>query len=93
MPCEHESFEANVNVARIPSVEGGPIERWMADVTVKCVQCGTPFRFIGLPAGVDLNSPMVSIDGTEGRFPIHPKGQSLSELEGTPIGFTVRKTK
>ena len=86
--CQHESFECDVTVNRIEDVR-----RFMADVRVKCVQCGIPFRFIGLPAGMDYNSPCVSVDGCEGRFPIHPKGDSLSELEGTPIGFTVRKTK
>lgn len=93
MSCEHESFEANVAVNRMPAVEGGPIKHYSADVTIRCVQCGEPFRFIGLPAGVDFTSPTVSVDGCEGRFPILPKSESLSELEGTPIGFTVRKAK
>lgn len=88
MACKHERFFCNVNVNRIED-----IGRFMADITVKCEDCGTPFRFIGLPAGMDYNSPCVSVDGCEGRFPIHPKGESLSELEGTPLGFTVRKQK
>lgn len=86
--CEHRSFECDVIVNRIEDVG-----RFMADVRVKCVECGVPFRFIGLPAGLDYNSPCVSVDGTEGRFPIHPKGETLSELEGTPHGFTVRKVQ
>jgi hypothetical protein len=86
--CEHNSFDCNVNVNQIED-----IGRFSADVTIKCIDCGTPFRFIGLPAGLDLNSPTVSVDATEGRFPIAPKGEVLSELEGTAIGFSVRKTK
>lgn len=86
--CKHTDFEASVQVNRLDDVG-----RFMADVRVKCAECGTPFRFVGLPSGVDLNSPTVSIDATEGRFPIGPKGEVLSELEGTPIGFTVRKDK
>ena len=86
--CKHESFECNVTVNRFEDVN-----RFMADVTVKCVQCGESFRFIRLPAGLDFNSPCVSVDGCEGRFPIHPKGESLSELEGSPQGFTARRTQ
>lgn len=84
--CKHEAFDCNVMVNRIED-----IGRFMADVKVECSQCKTPFRFIGLPAGVDYNGACVSVDGTEGRFAIAPKGAVLSELEGTPIGFTVRK--
>ena len=84
--CKHEAFECNVAVASMED-----IGRFQADVTIRCQQCGTPFRFIGLPTGLDLNGASVSVDGTEGRFAIAPKGEVMSELEGTPIGFTVRK--
>jgi len=90
--CPHENFEAVVDVNRITETEGGPAVRFNADVRITCAGCGTPFRFIGLPAGLDLNSPTVSVDATEGRFPIAPKGEVVSELEGTPIGFSIHKT-
>lgn len=86
--CEHKNFEADVTVNRIED-----IGRFMADVRVRCVDCGTPFRFVGLPAGMDYNSPTVSVDATEGRFPIAPKGEVPSELEGTPIGFSARRVQ
>ena len=90
--CEHNDFEAVVTVNRMPSVENGPINSWMADVTVKCAQCGTPFRFVGLPAGCDLNSPCVSVNAEEARMPIAPRGHVRSELEGgTEVGFSIRK--
>lgn len=91
MPCKHERFEATVSVGRLLSRQPDDDQavRFMADVRVKCVECGTPFSFIGLPAGSDINSPMVSVDGTEGRFPIHPRGETLTVLEGP--SFTVRK--
>ena len=92
MACEHESFDADVQVARMPSVEGGPINRYSASIRIKCVQCGTPFRFIGLPCGIDLNGAAVSIGGTEGRFAIAPKGEVITPLEGV-TGFTARRTK
>jgi hypothetical protein len=85
--CKHESFECDVNVNRLDDVG-----RFSADVRIRCVQCGTPFRFIGLPTGLDLNGASVSVDGTEGRFAIAPKGEVVTPLDGVG-GFTVRRTK
>lgn len=84
--CEHPVFDANVSVCRLED-----IGRFTADVTINCAVCGVSMRFIGLPAGLDLNGASVSVCGTEGRFAIAPKGEVVSELEGTPVGFTVRK--
>lgn len=92
-PCPHENFMADVQVARMPTVEGGPIKRYMADVRVKCNDCGLPFRFIGLPAGLDLNGASVSIDATEARLAIAPKGEVVSVLEGGVVGFSIRKAQ
>jgi hypothetical protein len=89
--CRHEAFACEVNIARITNETGDLVERYQANVTVTCEECNTKFRFIGLPAGLDLNGAAVSVDGTEGRFTIAPKGEVLSELEGTPVGFSVRK--
>jgi hypothetical protein len=72
------------------SREGGPIERYSVDVRVQCADCGHKFRFIGLPAGLDLNGAAVSIDGTEARLAIAPKGEVVTPLEGVG-GFTVRR--
>lgn len=88
--CEHLNFECECDVNRMPTKEGGPIERYSMAVRVKCSECGTPFRFIGLPAGLDLNGAAVSVDATEGRFAIAPKGQVVSVLEGGVVGFSVR---
>ena len=85
--CEHLNFTANVDVNRL--VDSG---RFQADVRIRCVDCGVPMRFIGLPAGLDLNGAAVSVDGTEGRFAIAPKGEVITVMEDAPLGFTVRKS-
>ena len=85
--CAHHNFDCFVNVARIEDVG-----RFMADVTVRCADCGTPFRFIGLPTGLDLDGACASVDGTEARLAIAPKGEVVTPLEGLS-GFTVRRTK
>lgn len=84
--CNHEDFAAEVDVTRLS--DSG---RLTADVRIKCAQCGLPMRFIGLPAGVDLNGAATSADGTEGRFAIAPKGEVLTVIDGAPSGFTIRR--
>ena len=87
MNCKHLNFSCNVDVNRIED-----IGRFVADVRITCDDCGIPFRFIGLPAGMDYNGACVSVDATEARLAIAPKGEVLSELEGGVVGFSVRKT-
>ncbi len=65
--CEHKEFEANVEVNRIEDVQ-----KFAADVHIVCRDCKTPFRFLGLPGGVSLSHPTVSIDAIEARLPIAP---------------------
>lgn len=92
-PCEHNNFLADVDVNRLEN-KHGEIHRYQADVRIKCTECGLPFRFIGLPAGMDLNGAAVSIDGQEARLAIAPKGEVLTPLEDTDIhGFTVRRER
>jgi len=87
MPCAHPDFAAEVTVNRLEDTG-----RFNADVRITCAACGVPFRFIGLPAGVDLNGAAVSVDGTEARLAVAPKGEVITPLEGVG-GFTVRRTK
>jgi hypothetical protein len=84
--CEHEVFAAEVDVNRL--TDSG---RFQADVRIKCSQCGTPMRFIGLPCGLDLNGAATNPDATEARLAIGPKGQVIPFVEGAPMGFSVRK--
>ena len=87
--CKHENFLADVQVNRLPETEGGPVKRYCADVRIKCTDCDLPFRFIGLPAGLDLNGAATSIDATEARLAIAPKGEVVSGMEGVR-GFSIR---
>lgn len=87
--CKHKSIDCNLAMAFIEDTN-----RWQADIRITCADCGTPFRFIGLPAGLDMNGAAVSVDGQEGRFSVAPKGQVVTPLESTECsGFTVRKVK
>lgn len=86
-PCPHKNFEAVVAVARIGD---GPIpDAYSAGVTIKCTDCDEPFRFIGVPAGLSSNRPMVSPDETELRAPIRPASSDPDFGLGIP-GFAIR---
>lgn len=70
--CQHYNFAAKVQVGRLTHGDDGPVTGYSADVTVKCADCGLPFRFIGLAAGNHFAEPRVSVDGQELRAPIEP---------------------
>ncbi len=65
--CTHKEFEASVAVNRIED-----IGRFAADVRIVCCECKTPFYFLGLPGGIHIDHPTVSVDATEARLPIAP---------------------
>lgn len=44
----------------------------MADVTVSCSECQTPFHFVGVQYGLSFKFPRVGADATELRIPIEP---------------------
>lgn len=80
--CNHENFEAQVDVNRFVD-----IGRFAVDVRVNCVDCGIPFRFLGLPGGLRLEGAAVSVDGTEARLAIAPIGEEIKPIVGT-TGFS-----
>lgn len=85
--CQHENFCVSATINRVEGKDGG-IEHFSADIRITCEECGVPMCFLGLPRGLDLNGASVNLDGSEGRFAIHPKGQTKAELA---LGFHIRK--
>jgi len=70
------NFRAHVAVNRIED-KGA----FAADVRVWCTECGIPFQFLGLEAGLDMQGARVSVDGLEARMAICPQGQAPSPLD------------
>lgn len=69
--CAHENFEANVAVGRLVENDGDTDPHaFVANVTVRCADCGEPFLWRGLPYGVETEKPCVSLSGAEARLPI-----------------------
>lgn len=83
--CSHPDFEVHVAVNRLE--DNG---RFNADVRINCCACGSPFRFYGLPVGLNLDGAAVSVDGTEARLAIGPIGRVPPKIKGV-TGFTVTK--
>lgn len=91
--CAHMNFAADVKVARVEEKEGGPIIAFMADITVKCSDCGLPFRWVGpYDLGMSYDKPMLGVDRQELRAPIEPDVlESIERMRppGQPTGFSI----
>jgi hypothetical protein len=60
--------------------------RYMCEVKLKCVDCGQPFRFMGLPLGLNMNGAAMGLDGLEARLAIMPADRIPHPLQGV-TGF------
>lgn len=86
MTCQHMNFDAEVRVARIEN-KG----RFVAEIQIKCRDCGIPMQFMGLKPGFDFDGATVSLDGLEANIGIHPQGQQPNPLQKL-MGYTVANT-
>jgi hypothetical protein len=71
--CAHQDFEAVVDVHRLED-EPGKVRAFLADVRIRCAQCGRQFQFLGLDQGLDIGGAAVSFDRTEAHLTISPDG-------------------
>lgn len=81
--CRHLDFKANVGVARLK--DSG---NFIAEITIRCRDCGLPFQFNGLQPGLDLHGAAVSADGLEARISISPKGARPNPVQ--VMGFGIK---
>jgi hypothetical protein len=88
-PCPHEDFHTEVGINRLTSEPDGPVTAYIADIRIRCVQCDEPFRWVGVPAGMKPDRPMVSIDETELHAPIRPASADPDFGLGIP-GYAIR---
>jgi hypothetical protein len=77
------NFDASVRVARIED-KG----RFVAEIRITCMDCGTPMQFMGLSPGFNFNGATVSLDGLEANIGIFPQGQQPNPLQQL-MGHTV----
>lgn len=80
MSCQHEQFECVAKIGRLTDGDDGPVTGYAADIRIRCIQCGMPFEFIGVPGGYSPAQPMVSFDATELRAPIRPSSDPVEHF-------------
>lgn len=81
--CQHMSFKAKVDVIRIEDTG-----MKYAELTIKCVDCGSPAQFRGLQYGSTPAAPTVSPDCQEVRLPFLCEGDAYIPM--TPAGAAGR---
>lgn len=86
-PCPHMNFQVEADVHRLTKTENGPVTGYMADLRIRCVDCGRRFQFIGLPAGMNMSGATVSIDALEAHLAICPQGEDPSVLDKIAVHF------
>lgn len=90
--CPHENFSGHIHVARlgdgVEESEGGQIIGYSAALTIMCVDCEEPFRFVGVKAGLSQAMPMCSPSEEEIRLPIRPASSDPDFGLGIP-GFSI----
>lgn len=91
-PCPHENFAAEVDMNRLADDDHGrpdTIVGFSADIRVRCAECGEPFRWVGVPAGLSARGPTCSVDETELRAPLRPASSDPDFGMGIP-GYAIR---
>lgn len=88
--CEHPDFEVHAAIGRLTDTDDGPVTAYVAEIRVRCADCGEPFRWVGVAAGAMPDRPMCSVDETELRAPIRPASSDPDFGLGIP-GFAVRR--
>lgn len=88
MSCEHNDFEAHVNVFRLEDCGA-----FACEIRVHCKECGEPFTFPPMPMGLCSHEARINLDGTELRLPMKPKSQSAFPTFGGMTGFEVRSER
>ena len=88
--CPHGEFHLFGDVNRVVRDMGDTVPvGYFADVQVRCTQCGEPFRWTGLRAGMNPAYPTCSVDERILCAPIRPASADPDFGLGLP-GFAIR---
>ena len=82
MDCKHINFISHTSVARLTDQDDEEkIIGYSANIKIRCIHCGIPFEFIGVPGGYSPGQPMVNFDSTELRAPIKPSSDPVEQTK------------
>ncbi len=68
--CDHMNFRGGFEVTRL--TDDDIVTGYNAEIEIKCMDCDSPFYFVGVSGGFSPNKPMRNFDGTKLRAPIMP---------------------
>lgn len=83
MSCSHDGFTGEVKIARLDDTG-----QFVAEIQVRCAECGLPFRFLGPPTGLSFAHPTVDVPATTLHAPIAPGERTIADVP-TSITFSV----
>jgi hypothetical protein len=94
-PCPHENFDVLACVNRLTKTDDDPtVIGFSADIKIECRDCGEPFRWTGVPAGLSPAQPMCSVDEATLSAPIRPASADPDFGLGLPgYAVTVREPR
>lgn len=88
--CPHRRFHVQGDIDRVVETTGDTVPvGFYASVAVTCDECGEPFRWTGLPAGLSPGHPTCSVDERILVAPLRPASADPDFGLGLP-GFAVR---
>jgi hypothetical protein len=95
--CQHEDFEAMVEVARITDGPDEDVVGFAAEVTIVCAVCRRSMGFRGLTPGMPASEPGVTPDALTARLPLISPEEldtlgplAAMQMPSGVAGFTMR---
>lgn len=82
MTCKHLNFDVQPTVARMEDTGA-----FMLELKCHCTDCGKPFQFLGLQAGLDMQGARCSLDGLQAMLAIAPEGERPSPFQRMQFGI------
>ena len=70
--CEHASIRATVTVVKYAEYQRDGEDNRMAEIVMRCTECGVPFRFNGVPGGVHPRAARCGVAAVQLRAPVSP---------------------
>lgn len=70
--CKHMKFQSAISVYRLTEPGSDEVKGYVADVRIKCSDCGVPMEFLCERQGSSLTEPAASLDHKELRCPLRP---------------------
>ncbi|MGI9487329.1 MAG: hypothetical protein ACR2RF_15920 [Geminicoccaceae bacterium] len=85
--CQHSDVHFDINQNHFGDTNVSSL-----DLTATCKICGVRFKFLGLPVGVSMAKPTVSVDGYEVKLPMVASNEKPDSKLGAFLKFEGQRT-